>query len=46
MIFFNHVHVDVFRESRCGLVVRLVSSHIYGVMLVKISGFINGFVKD
>ena len=40
MIFFNHVHVDVFRESRCGLIVELVSSHVRGVMLVEILGFV------
>ena len=32
MVFLNHVHVDVFRESRCGLIMGLVSSRICGVM--------------
>ena len=46
MIFFNHVHVDVFRELRCGSIVGLVSSHVHSVMLVEILGFINGFTED
>ena len=46
MIFFNHVHADVFRESRCGSIVGLVSSHVHSVMLVEILGFVNEFVED
>ena len=46
MVFLNHVHIDVFRESRCGLIVGLVLSCICSVMLVEISGFVNGFVED
>ena len=46
MVFFDHVYVDMFRELRCRLVVRLMSSCVLGVLLVKISGFVNGFIKD
>ena len=46
MVFLDHVHIDVFRELRCGLIMGLVSSQIHGVMLVKISGFVNRFVED
>ena len=46
MILFNHVHIDVFRESGCGLIVGLVLSHVCSVVLVEISGLIDGFIKD
>ena len=46
MVFLDHVHIDVFRKSRCGSVMGLVSSHICSVMLVEISRFVNGFVED
>ena len=46
MIFFNHVHADVSRKSRCGLIVGSVLSHVHSVMLVEISEFINGFIED
>ena len=46
MVFFNHVHADVFRESGYELIVGLVSSHVHSVMLVEILGFVNRFVED
>ena len=46
MIFLNHVHVDVFKQLRCGSIVRLLSSCIHGVILVEISRFVNGFIED
>ena len=46
MVFLDHVHVDVFRKLRCGSIMGLVLSHIHSVMLVEVSRFINGFVKD
>ena len=46
VIFLNHVHVDVFKELRCGSIVRLLSSCIHGVILVEISRFVNGFIED
>ena len=41
MVLFDHVHIDVFRESGCRLVVGWVLSHICCVTLVELSGFIN-----
>ena len=46
MTLFNHVHIDMFRKSECGSIVALVSSHVCSVMLVEISGLVNGFVED
>ena len=46
MIFLNHVHIDVFRKSRCGLIVGLVLSRICSVMLIEILRFVNGFIED
>ena len=46
MIFFNHVNINMFRELGCGLIVGLVSSHVCGVMLVEILGFVNTLIED
>ena len=46
MIFFNHVDINMFRESGCGSIVGLVLSHVHGVMLVEVLGFINRLIKD
>ena len=46
MIFFNHIHVDMFRELGCGSIAGLVSSHVYDIMLVEISGLIDGLIED
>ena len=45
MVSLDHIHIDVFEESRCRLVMTLVSSSVCGMMLVKFLGFINGFVE-
>ena len=41
VIFFDHVHIDMFREWECRLVVGQVSSCVHYVMLVKLSGLVN-----
>ena len=41
MVFFHHIHVDVIGESRCGSVVRLVSSGVCGTMSMEFLRFIN-----
>ena len=46
MVFLDHVHIDMFRKLRYGLVMGVVSSHICSVTLVEISRFVNRFVKD
>ena len=45
MVFFDHVYIDMFRESGCRLVVGWVSSHICCVTSVEFPGFIDGFVE-
>ena len=46
MVFLDHVYIDVFGKSWCGLVMRLVLGHVCSVVSVEISRFVNGFVKD
>ena len=46
MVFFDHVYIDMFRESGCRLVVGWVSSHICCVTSVEFPGFIDGFVEN
>ena len=41
MVFFDHVHIYMFRKLGCRLVVGQVLSHVYCVTLVEFSGFIN-----
>ena len=45
MVFLDHIHIDVFGESRCRLVMGLMSSHVHGMMSVKFLGFINEFIE-
>ena len=45
VVFFCHIYVDVIGESRCGSVVRLVSSGVCGMMSVEFLRFINGLIK-
>ena len=45
MVFLDHIHIDVFGESRCRLVMGLILSHVHSMMLVEFLGFVNGFVE-
>ena len=46
MVFLDHIHIDVFGESRCRSVMGLMLSHVHGMMSVEFLGFVNGFVKS
>ena len=46
MVLFDHVHIDVFRESGCRLVVGQVLSCICCVTLVELSRFINQLIEN
>ena len=46
VVFLDHVHIDMFRKSRCGSVMGLMSSYICSVTLVEVLRFIDGLTKD
>ena len=46
LVFLDHVHINVFRKSRCGSIMRLVSSCICSVTLVEVLRFVDGFIED
>ena len=45
VVFLDHIYIDVFGESRCRLVMGLVSSSVCGIMSVKFLGFIDEFIE-
>ena len=45
VVFFCYIYVDVIGESRCGSVVRLVSSDVCGMMSVEFLRLVNGLIK-
>ena len=46
MVFLDHVYINVFRKSRCGLIMGLVSSHICSMTSVEVLRFVNRFIED
>ena len=45
MVFFCYIYVDVIGESRCGSVMRLVSSGVRGMKSAEFLRLINGLIK-